>query len=193
MLGFSIHKTPILEIRWRQRQLIALYKHWIYEFDCTRARYEDNVSLNVEKITLGNVGECNIQNNFSPARMRHYLEESPDKCLGYLFREHDGDVAGFLWVMLRDGDEYQYKVRKCDAFLFDIWVAENKRGMGYCGQMIDIVLNNLMRHGYKTVRLGVRKNNISAIKAYEKAGGRRITSTSFFIIARRIRMPYITI
>lgn len=192
-IGFEIRKAPF-SIRFRHRELYAFFDHHLMYFELTQEKalqYSDEWLA--EAITIKNVDDC-ANEVFSCGRMKRYLLEQPDYVNGFLFREaKTGKTAGFLWIMYPGGNEFQYRVRKVDAFLFDVYVSPDFRGHGLCGQMFQYVFDYLKKNGKKTVALGVRTNNPSAIKAYKKAGGVIKARKRFIQLAHRYNIPYYSI
>ena len=92
--------------------------------------------------------------------------------------------------MYQGGNEFQYRVRKTDAFVFDVYVSPDLRGRGICGQMFKYVFQILKEKNRKMVALGVRANNESAIKAYKKLGGDFRKRKRFVQLFRRFNIPY---
>lgn len=188
-----ISTNPIFSISFKNRQIIAFYNHWICSFCLTGNKVHFDDSLIVKKINYDNLDECNGQKDFYVGRMKGYLENQSMYTEGFLFYKND-EPAGFVWVMYPGGNEFQYKVRKTDAFIFDVSVFEKFRGEGICGKMLLYLFNYLeIEKNAKEVKLAVRKNNVNAIRAYKKAGGVFVRSCRFFQIARRFNIPYYTV
>lgn len=63
-----------------------------------------------------------------------------------------------------------YANRGREAYITHIWVEESTRGQGICGGMMNKVDQIVSALKFSTIRLEVRKNNNSAIRAYLKNG-----------------------
>ena len=122
-----------------------------------------------------------------------YLENQEKFVDGFICYDKDNVPLGFMWVMYNGGNEFQYRVRKTDVFIFDVLVFETARGKGVCSKMFQYVFKYLRGKGIKSVRLGVRKNNINAMRAYDKIGGKKVCSRSFIQIFRRYNIPYFSV
>ena len=190
-MNFHIGKNNIFSIYYKNRQIFAWYDHYLIYFDLTEKISQDFPDwLYAERINLDNVEQCK-NNSFNVSRMRRYLIEQPDKIEGYLFKEKENhNVVGFLWEMFPNGNELQYRIRKVDAFLFDVFVSENYRGKGICGHMLSYVFSCAEKSQIKLVALGVRRNNTSAIRAYLKAGGVIRRKRKFIQLFHRYNVPY---
>ena len=194
MAGFEIRKDPF-QLRFHDRQLFALYDHFLTYFDLSKANeaFEMDPGLTVEPVNLDNVDDCENE-SFWVERMKRYLQEQPDYVNGFIFRDTvTTKPVGFLWVMFPGGNEFQYKVRKVDAFLFDVYVSPESRGCGICGKMFQYMFAYLKLRGVVTVALGVRVKNKSAIRAYEKQGGILKERRRFIQFFRRYNFPYYTV
>ena len=194
MAGFEIRKDPF-QLLFHNRQIFAFYDHYLTYFDLqkTTDTYELDPSLTVEQINLDNVEDCDNE-SFWIGRMKRYLQEQPNYVNGFVFRDAETQApVGFLWVMYPGGNEFQYKIRKVDAFLFDVYVSPEHRGRGLCGKMFQYVFAYLKHRGAVTAGLAVRVKNTSAIRAYEKLGGVFKKRKKFIQFIRRFNFPYYSV
>lgn len=56
------------------------------------------------------------------------------------------------------------------AYITHVWVSRNCRGSGGCGRMLQYLHLSLQKRKFNSIRLEVRVDNESAIKAYKKEG-----------------------
>ncbi len=193
----TIKLNPTFQISVCNRRLITLYRHWIYEFDihevASNSDTYDEQQLRFEKISPKTLPVLKQQNEFSVDRMSSYLLNQEKYVEGFICYDKENRLLGFMWVMYPCGDEFQYRVRETDAFIFDVFVFDSARGKGVCGKMLQYVFQYLDRKKKVSARLGVRKNNASAIRAYEKIGGRKVYSRSFIQLFRKYNMPYYSV
>lgn len=96
---------------------------------------------------------------------------------------------GYVWVAYKGANEFQYRIRRIDAFGFDFAVHPAYRGQGIVGFMIYELLVSLKNEGIDALYASVRKNNQSAIRAYKKLGAVIVGSKKFCRFAG-IRIPY---
>lgn len=190
MFSFSFYPVPSFSIK--KRQIFAFYNHWIFTFDINKLNnsfcYPQDIKA--EKITLDNIEKCYLQNDFFVGRLEQYLKEQSHYVDGFLFYK-DNTPVGFLWVMYQGGNEFQYRIRNTDSFLFDACVFPEYRGQGICGIMFHYVFSYLKyEKKCQTASWGVRKNNISAIKSYKKLGGCIVGSRKFIQVVRKYNFPY---
>lgn len=190
---FLIKKIPYLSFEVLGRQVAGLYNHYIYRFDL------DSLDMNKSETGAPEITARHINldclylcehSTFAVREMRQYLTKQEQFVDGFLFVNSNQELLGYLWVMYRGGNENQYRVRNSEAFLFDIYVSEAHRGKGICGCMLKWMFLFLREKHIKLVRLAVRTNNTSAIKAYEKAGGLREKQSCFVQFFRRFNVPY---
>ncbi len=193
MIRFT--RKPIIAFYIHGRQLFAFYNHWIMQYNGGADSEESDEShLLCEKINNANLDYCRRQTAFPDSVMERYLKEQSQFAEGFLFKDENLNVLGFMWVMYRGGNESQYRVRHCDALVFDVFVDEKMRGKGMCGRMLSYVIRYLKEErGASTIRLGVRKNNVSAIKSYKKNGWKIVGTAKFVQFFRRINIPYYSI
>lgn len=190
---FEIKRHPF-SIRINNRELYAFYDHYLMYFDlCNKENVELSSEWLFEKITEANIDNCKNE-TFSVGRMKRYLKEQSQFVEGFLARNmNTGTPAGFLWIMYPGGNEFQYRVRRVDAFLFDVYVFPEFRGKGLCGQLLYYVFDHLKENMKKTVALGVRTDNNSAIRAYQKAGGIIKSRRKYIQLCHRYDIPYYSV
>lgn len=188
-----ISRFPIFSVSINKRQVLAFYNHWICGFnllDNKVTSYNPNRGISIVRINEDNIGDCLLQTDFYVGRMKNYLHNQSEYTDGFLFYKNNVPV-GFIWVMYPGGNEFQYRVRRSQAFIFDVCVYKEYRGQGLCGEFMSLVFKYLKEEkGLIEVKLAVRKNNINAIRAYKKAGARIVGSCRFIQIARKYNIPY---
>ena len=191
--AFEIQFSPF-SFFFCKRQLYAYYDHYLMYFNLNEINTEySNDKYFAEKITLNNVDKC-ANECFSLGRMKKYLLNNGNFVEGFFFQERTTqEKAGFMWLMFPQCNEFQYRVRKVDAFIFDVFVFPNFRGCGLCGQMFQHVFDSLKKRGKNIVALGVRTDNTSAIRAYEKAGGVIKSRKRFIQLVHRYNIPYYSV
>lgn len=184
-----IDRSGNFAIRLCERAIFEYCNHYIVRFDASICSCVAHPELVMAPITDDNVDLCNGM-EFSTERMRRYLLEQGSHMRGYLYSTvADNKPVGCVWVAFRGANEFQYRVRRIDAFGFDFAVKPEFRGQGIVGFMICDLLNNLGKNGVDVLYASVRKNNTSAIKAYTKMGGSLVASKRFFRVGG-VRIPY---
>lgn len=191
--NFEIRNHPF-SIRYRNRELYAYYDHYLMYFDLRDInKVSASNSWSVERITEDNIDACTNE-TFSVGRMKRYLREQSQYVEGYLARcKKSGKPAGFMWIMYPGGNEFQYRVRRVDAFIFDVYVFSEYRGRGLCGQMFQHVFELLRNNSKSVAALGVRTDNQSAIQAYQKAGGVIKSRRRYIQLCHRYDIPYYSV
>ena len=189
---FEIQHSPF-RFFFLKRQLYAYYDHYLMYFDLSKnhTKYSCD-SYSIESISLSNVEKC-INESFAWGKMRSYLLNNRESVEGFLFQDKNEERAGFMWLMYPKCNEFQYKVRNVDAFIFDVFVFPKFRGCGLCGSMFQYAFDHIKEKGKTTVALGVRTDNASAIRAYEKAGGVIKSRKRFIQLVHRYNFPYYSV
>lgn len=171
------------------KNIFCLYRHFIMSLNIKNSCDVDNSnSLLVEKISLDNYKQC-VFGSFPISFMRKYLKEQSDYAKGFLFKNADGLCVGYIWVMLKGGQEVQYKIKNIDAFIFDVCVNKDFRRNGIGSYMMSYVINYLFEKKIKTCYLAVRMENTPAINLYKKLGFHIIRTCSFVRFCKR-NIPY---
>ncbi|MCF6403059.1 GNAT family N-acetyltransferase [Chitinophaga filiformis] len=101
------------------------------------------------------------------------LIESDDAEL--LVLEKDGSLVGCGYALIQKAKSY-LKYREY-AHLGFMYVVPEYRGMGLNQQLITALKQWVLSKGVREVRLEVYEENAAAVKAYEKAGFRKLLST----------------
>lgn len=101
------------------------------------------------------------------------LIESDDAEL--LVLDKDGTLVGCGYALIQKAKSY-LKYREY-AHLGFMYVVPEYRGMGLNQRLIDGLKQWVLSKGVREVRLEVYEDNIAAVKAYEKAGFKKLLST----------------
>jgi ribosomal protein S18 acetylase RimI-like enzyme len=101
------------------------------------------------------------------------LIESDDAAL--LVLEKEGTLVGCGYAQIQKAKSYL--IYKEFALLGFMYILPEYRGMGLNQQLIAELKNWALSKGIKEVRLEVYEENTGAIKAYEKAGFKKLLST----------------
>lgn len=178
-------------IRIGGRCIVSFYKHYIVEIPTEN--YKDVIigpEVVAQRITLENLDSC-AGGAFSISQMRKYLQDQPDKFIGFVFcHKENKDVIGYLWTALRGADEVQYLIRNIEAYGCDLYTAPKYRGKGYASMMVAYRGRYLEREkGITKVYEALRVNNAATIRAHEKQNV-RIVDTRKFIRVLKINVPY---
>ena len=173
-----------LNIKLFGKKILSKYSHNI--MSCARPDLPSS-DIYAEEITLHNVDSC-ADTTFSLKQMKKYLTKQKQYVKGFLFRKKEsGELIGYLWITFRCGNELEYKIRHIDAFASFVYVFPQFRGNGYAGKMLVTIMHSL---NLKELYLAVRKDNYSAVRAYEKVGFEFKEQKSFFRLLR-INVPYV--
>jgi len=124
----------------------------------------------------------------SVAGLSKIARANPGRCAAFV-GEVAGTGVGTLWVMYRGGTHVEYKIRNVDAFVFDVFVNPAHRGHGYAGMMLRELMAYLATSGIHDAYLAVSLDNTDAIRAYEKAGLRKVGHRKFLRILK-VNIPF---
>lgn len=176
-------------IRIKERAVFEYCNHYLIKFELANCSYIDHPEIYFVEITKNNVSDC-IGMGFSVERMKKYLLEQNLYMKGYIYYSKNGNKpVGCVWVAFKGADEFQYRIRYVDAFGFDFAVNPSYRGQGIVGFMIHELLILLKEKGINSLYASVRKNNKSALRAYNKFGATIVSNKKFYRVLG-IRIPY---
>lgn len=183
----SIDTTENFTIKLLNHNFFVFNDYIIYRADfSTITRAE--VQFEMRKITLDNMDLCS-KGDFSMARIRKYLEEKAKETEGFLFFD-GGNPVGYLWIMYKGGNHFQYRVRDIDALIYQIEIFPEFRGHGACGHMMQQTFEYLQtQKNINDACWSVRKNNKSAIRAYDKLGAKQVDRRRFLRVLK-VNIPY---
>lgn len=189
MALIQIDRSENFPIRLKQRTVFEYCDHFLMKFSLDTCGSVVPPEIYRANISLSNVDDC-YGMGFSVVRMKRYLQKQSAHMKGYMYysRMNDNPV-GCVWVAYKGANEFQYRIRKIDAFGFDFAVNSAYRGQGIVGFMIYELLLSLKNEGIDALYASVRKNNPSALRAYEKIGAVIVESKRFCRLAG-IRIPY---
>jgi len=130
-----------------------------------------------------------IDGTYSVETAKALLAKNKGKCDVFIFHDSNENVVGTLSVMYKNGNDIEYKIRKADAFIYNVLTDEKHRGRGYAGEMLRLLSEYLHGKSIDKAYLAVSTNNTSAIRAYEKVGF--VTEyDSSFIRVLKVNIPY---
>jgi ribosomal protein S18 acetylase RimI-like enzyme len=88
--------------------------------------------------------------------------------------------SGVLYFLMREDSEFigyiAVQPKGIELFLSKIYVKSSRRAKGYGKKAVQFAESLAQERGLKKVVLTVNKNNVNAIKAYEKIGFRNVGS-----------------
>jgi diamine N-acetyltransferase len=112
--------------------------------------------------------------------------------------------AGALYFLLKEDNEFigyiAVKPKGAELFLSKIYVRSSRRNKGHGKKAVRFAENLAQEKGLRKIVLTVNKNNVNAIKAYEKMGFRNVGSIvqdigndfvmDDYIMEKTVRQPY---
>lgn len=190
---FSIDKTENYTIRLFEHRLFEICDHYLISFSLDRFPMTfSNELLKIEKINESNLHFLKYI-GYNLKTMSKYINDKPGLTEGFIyFTKETHEPVGCIWVMYKGGNEAQYRVRNVDAFGFYFAVFPKFRGNRYIEYFIYTLLKHLKAKGIYKLYASVRKNNKSALRAYERAGVKIEANKKFYrFISWRIPYPII--
>lgn len=168
------------------KNVISTFSHHIMSLEYSSLNATTN-NLVMECITEH--PDKMIDGTYSVETAKDLLAKNKGKCDVFIFYDSNEDVVGTLSVMYKNGNDIEYKIRKADAFIYNVLTEEKHRGRGYAGEMLRLLSEYLYGKSIDKAYLAVSTNNTSAIRAYEKVGF--VTEyDSSFIRVLKVNIPY---
>lgn len=122
---------------------------------------------------------------FGNLQARALKNKYPDKFCGLALYLED-DICGYICGLRPVSREAQYRIENCEFFVKYVFVYEKFRGKRVASKLFEELFK---KTGENTLTLAVRKNNISAIKAYQRLGGKSICENKFLRVLK-LNIPY---
>jgi ribosomal protein S18 acetylase RimI-like enzyme len=96
--------------------------------------------------------------------------ETKDNYLFEIIKKDDDKTIGEIWFGIIEIEG----IKKC--FLFDLHILEEEQHKGYGKDSLKKVEDEVLKLGYKSIRLHVFKNNLTAMNLYKSIGYREFNS-----------------
>lgn len=173
------------------KNIFQVYTHHIMKIEYETVAGNPKKSSNtLRKIDNDRIAEelAPIGTTVTVSNLKHLLQVNGSRCEGFVFGGTDTPI-GTIWVMYRGADDLEYRIRNIDVYIFDVYVNSRYRGKGYAGEMIRQLMEYLHAKDLNSAHLAVSKINISAIRAYEKAGFTTVADKRFARFLK-INIPY---
>lgn len=173
------------------KNIFQIYTHHIMSLlYADLAGNAERTELSLEAIDLQRIPEelASVGTTVTTANLERLVKKNGSLCEGFVLKEK-GRPIGTIWVMHKGGDDLEYRIRNIEAYIFDVYVNGKFRGKGYAGQMIRLLMEHLHQDGIDQAYLAVSVKNISAIRAYEKAGFVK-TGNKRFARFLKVNIPY---
>ena len=168
------------------KNVASFFRHHIMSLEYART-VSPSDRLHIERVT-DRPGEM-IGATYSLDAAARLLRKNKGLCDVFVFLDSDGNKVGTASVMYKGGNDFEYRIRNVDAFIYNVFTAVEHRGRGYAVDMMKHVMAFLHAKGIDKVYLAVSTNNKPAIRAYVKAGF-IVERDSSFIRVLRVNIPY---
>lgn len=115
-----------------------------------------------------------------------FQKTNPDKCKGLALYTPDGEICAYIYGLFPECNEIQYRIRSCEFFVKYVYVYEKFRGEHLASELFRQMFSAVDKQAFT---FAVRKNNLSAVKAYTRLGAEVIGKKRFIRISK-IKFPY---
>lgn len=151
------------------KKIISLRSHFIMKKSLYGGdKYIFNNDYELKRVD--NLSEL-IDGTYSIELQKRIISNNEGKCETYICKDvKTNKRIGILSVMYKGGNELEYRIRKVDVFIYNLMVVQEYRGMGIAREMIEALGEIMKSKSFNEMYLAVSKDNLSAIKAYNKAG-----------------------
>lgn len=175
-------------IRRNIRKIISFRQHWIMEYKlgvnntvCEETELRLQCVKDIVSMTDG---------TYSISLQKKIMDSNSEFCDVFVLVNTNSEKIGTISLMYKNGNELEYRIRECDAFIYNVYIEPKYRNRGYAKKMIALLWNYLSSEkDITTIRLAVSKDNLNAIKTYQSVGFNTIES-KFFVRFLRRNFPY---
>lgn len=170
------------------RGIISFRHHYIM-----RIRFPDSCEEEIGKgMALEKVSNDSelVDGTYTVSLQRRIIKANIGKCDTFILKDKNSPKGiGILSVMYNGGNELEYRIKKIDAFIYNVMIDESVRGRGYAGVMINKLGAYLKGKGINEAYLAVSTDNQGAIRAYQKVGFETVAEKRFIRALKR-NIPY---
>lgn len=170
------------------KKIISLRCHYLMMCN-NEVDLKDIFNLNCQLIKVSG-GQEFIKGTYSIDIQKSLYQKNQNKMDTFILIDECGNSIATASVMYKKGNELEYRIRKIDAFLFNVYVNAKYRHKGYADIMMKLIQNYLLeKKGIKRLLLAVSVDNEIAIKTYKK-NNFKVIGKRIFIRVLRHNFPY---
>ena len=170
------------------RGIISFRHHYIMKITFSDI-LRDESDVNLDLIKVSKESEL-IDGTYTTGLQKKLIDENIGKCETYILKDMTAPKSiGIVSVMLKGGDELEYRIRNIDAFIYNVMIDKSVRGRGYAGVMIKMLGLELKSKSINEAYLAVSTDNTSAIRAYQKVGF-EVVGEKWFVRTLKRNIPY---
>ncbi|WP_158082145.1 GNAT family N-acetyltransferase [Paenibacillus ferrarius] len=133
------------------------------------------VKVHIDSLKTSHIGILpsdfldNLTHEWSSPRFTEALSKPLKDASLYIAENENGKIVGFIWGGAeRNGDDvYQGEI-------YAIYVLNEYQGAGIGRQLVEALVEDLLRHHIRSMLVMVFAENISSRRFYEAMGGRKI-------------------
>lgn len=181
----TIDNSQNLTVKILGRNIFTYFNHIIMEIRRERLVCDCEHKELIVKEMNEDVFEDMKTSEFGDLQARTLKNKYPDKFCG-LALYSGNDICGYICGLKPVSREAQYRIENCEFFVKFVFVYEQFRGERIASKLFEELFKNLEEN---SLTLAVRKNNISAIKAYRRIGGESVFKKKFFRVLK-LNIPY---
>ena len=186
-MAFELKKETNTILLWRGHHVMTSYNHLIIRIPT--AVFSLNSKFSIEPINYSNISEID-GGDFSIIELKKEMSKNRERIEGFICRDTSGMRLGYLWIMYKGGNEFQYRVRNTEAFFFDCYVFPEARRRGIANALFKYCLTHLNEKGIDYATLACRKNNQPALNLYINKLDGVVIGRKRWIRIWRIKIPY---
>ena len=124
----------------------------------------------IERLNIKDYSKCNNIWNMEKCEFteKFYQEIENGNRVVFIYKINDEFIGEIAYVF--DMNDTDYTIPNKRIYISRLIVKKEYRNQGIGGTLIDYILDEIKKMGYKEATIGVDKDNVTAIHLYKKKG-----------------------
>lgn len=124
----------------------------------------------IERLNIKDYSKCNNIWNMEKCEFteKFYQEIENGNRVVYIYKINDEFIGEIAYVF--DMNDADYTIPNQRIYISRLIVKKEYRNQGIGGILIDYILDEIKKMGYKEATIGVDKDNVTALHLYKKKG-----------------------
>lgn len=124
----------------------------------------------IERLNIKDYSKCNNIWNMEKCEFteKFYQEIENGNRVVFIYKINDEFIGEIAYVF--DMNDTDYTIPNQRIYISRLIVKKEYRNQGIGGTLIDYILDEIKKMGYKEATIGVDKDNVTAIHLYKKKG-----------------------
>ena len=124
----------------------------------------------IEKLNIKDYNKCNNIWNMEKCEFTEKFRQEIDNGnrVVYIYKINDEFIGEIAYVF--DMNDADYTIPNQRIYISRLIVKKEYRNQGIGGILIDYILDEIKKMGYKEATIGVDKDNVTALHLYKKKG-----------------------